>query len=340
MSDSCPGSRRDGIEAEEQIVEAELVAGGLPDSAAAQPGMRRRRRRKKLPAILFLLTCASTFWVGAARWYPDIYLYECATELGVMPIRRVLLSHWQDGLIYMACLVGILLMHEMGHFLATVRYGVPASLPFFLPFPVSPVGTMGAVIAMDGTRANRRQMFDIGLAGPLAGLVVAVPILWIGVRNLDGGGLQHGPFVLDLPLGLRFFLDYTRPQGFQPGTDVWFSQLNPYFMAGWVGLLVTGLNMLPVGQLDGGHVVYTLFGRRAHWISRGFMLVAMVYIGWDLSNRWPWTVMAFLLLLLGVNHPPTRDDSVPLGWFRTVLGVVSLSIPVLCFPLQVFKIVD
>jgi membrane-associated protease RseP (regulator of RpoE activity) len=108
------------------------------------------------------------------------------------------------------------------------------------------------------------------------------------------------------------------------------AQLNPLLMAGWVGLTVTGLNMLPVSQLDGGHVIYTLFGRKAHWIARGFILFAIGYMlySWNPSL----ILMIALILLIGTDHPPTRDDSVRLGWFRTALGWLSLAIPVLCFP--------
>jgi Zn-dependent protease len=298
-----------------------------PASAAAP---RTFRRRKKLPLVLFLITCVSTWFAGATGWLPGYYLSIWALRLDGLPMRRVILSHWQDGLIYMACLLAILLTHEMGHFLATVKYHIPASFPFFVPFPISPIGTMGAVIGMDGRRADRRQTFDIGLAGPLAGLLVAAPVLWIGIQKLDLNGTPHGPFTLDTPLVVRLLLDSISPPGYQPGMAVTYSQLNPYFMAGWVGLLITGLNMLPVSQLDGGHVVYTLFGKRAYWIARGFLLLAVVYILW--YRAWAWTLMVIILLLIGPDHPPTRDDTVPLGWFRTLLGWISLLIPVLCFP--------
>ena len=99
--------------------------------------------------------------------------------------RQLCVAHWQDGLVYMVCVMGILLTHEMGHFLVTLRYRVPASFPYFVPLPISPIGTMGAVIFMDSNRANRREMFDIGLAGPLAGLLVAVPVMCVGIAQLD-----------------------------------------------------------------------------------------------------------------------------------------------------------
>ncbi|MCH5377665.1 MAG: site-2 protease family protein, partial [Planctomycetes bacterium] len=220
-------------------------------------------------------------------------------------------------------------------FVATLRHRIPASFPFFLPFPISPIGTMGAVIGMDGTKANRREMFDIGLAGPLAGLVVIVPIMWIGIQQMDWTAPRHGPFTLDTPLAVRLVLEQSQPTGYQAGADIWYSQLNPYFMAGWVGLLITGLNMLPVSQLDGGHVIYTLFGKRSYWIARGFMAVAVGYI--IFAQAAMWTLMVVLVLLMGVSHPPTRDDSVRLGWFRTALGLASLLIPLMCFPLHVLK---
>ena len=266
-------------------------------------------------------------------------------------MRETLVAHWLDGLVYMVAVLAILMTHEMGHFLTTIRYRIPASLPIFLPFPASPIGTFGAVIGMDGMRANRREMFDIGLAGPLAGLVVAVPIVWFGLASLDfpttcsvcnfesAAGtehceqcdepLVHGPFAIELPLVMRVTLDWLQPKGYHSGTQITFSQLNPLFMAGWVGLLITGLNMMPVSQLDGGHVVYTLFGRRAHWIARGFMVFAIAYIVF--AENWSLGVMVMLVLLMGTDHPPTRDDTARLGAIRTVLGYTSLLIPILCF---------
>lgn len=324
---------------DDEYVVAELIE--EPSEATPAPSgprfpLRRpnRGRRIKLPAILFLLTCLSTFWAGVGGWYalPDGML-----------VRRLIISHWQDGLTYMACLLAILLTHEMGHFLGTLRYGIPASLPFFIPFPISPIGTMGAVIGMDGRRADRKQMFDIGLAGPLAGLAVAVPILLIGIHTLNSAGPGHGPYRLDLPLAVRSILAWYPPAGYDasaaPVGEIWYSHLNPFFMAGWVGLLITGLNMLPVSQLDGGHVLYALFGRRSRWVARGFMLGAIAYL--IATGTWGrWMVMILLVLLIGISHPPTRDDSVKLGWLRVGLGLVSLAIPLLCLPPQVLHIVD
>lgn len=287
-----------------------------------------RRRRIWRPIVLFLLTCVSAFIAGAAFWAPYVVF-----ENGLL-FRAAILTYWREGLIYSGCLLAILMTHEMGHFVATVLYRIPSSLPYFLPLPISPIGTLGAVIAMDGMRANRREIFDIGLAGPIAGLVVAVPILWIGVCQLDLTENEYGYFRLGIPWGLSLLLEVAQPPGYESAEFIWHRQLNPFFMAGWTGLLITGLNMLPVSQLDGGHVLYALFCRRAHWIARGFMAFALGFMIYTLSFQW---IVMFLLVffLLGADHPPTSDDRARLGPARIVLGFASLLIPLFCFPIRV-----
>lgn len=339
------------------------VAEPLPEAAQSQPpadeaapvedrGRNRRRwlgnRRLALPVALFLLTCGSTFFAGVTGWMPDEYLArDGAISFGLdndpfylISARRAVLVNWPSGLIYMGCILAILMTHEMGHFVMTVIYRIRATLPFFLPLPISPIGTLGAVIAMDGMRANRRQIFDIGLAGPLAGLVVAVPIIWIGASQLDLKDASTAGRAIELPLAMRLLVDHLHPGAYQPAVGVPFSALNPWFMAGWVGLLITALNMMPVSQLDGGHVLYALLGRWAHWLARGFMFFVFVYLSVTTIyfDTFPfWIVMALLVLLLGTDHPPTRDDEMTLGWGRTLLGTASLLIPVLCFTPNPFR---
>jgi membrane-associated protease RseP (regulator of RpoE activity) len=237
-----------------------------------------------------------------------------------------------EGLLYMGCVLAILMTHEMGHFLMAMLYRVRASLPYFIPLPISPIGTMGAVIAMDSRIANRKQIFDIGLAGPLAGLVIAVPIMWIGVQRMEFA--PKGPDSLQLPWAMQLAVQAVHPDKYHSGDGFALSLANPFLMAGWVGLLVTGLNMLPVSQLDGGHVTYALLGKKAHWLARGFMAVALGYLifNYFAYGKFPgWILMIALVLLIGTDHPPTRDDTVQLGWFRTALGYASLLIPVFCF---------
>lgn len=292
-------------------------------------GLQSNRKRLRLPIILFLLTCLSTLLAGSLNFSPTYLLVEALEQGSMMPIRQVLLRHWQDGLTYTACVLAILLTHEMGHYLVMVRYRIPATYPLFLPFPISPIGTMGAVIAMDGMKANRKEMFDIGLAGPLAGLVVAIPILWIGASQLDADLPQFGVFLLDQPLLAQWAMQLASPENGDSRDVLWQGQLNPYFMAGWVGLIITGLNMIPVSQLDGGHVAYALFGRRAHWLARAFLVLALAWLVY--TNERVWILMIGLLLLSGPDHPPTRDDTVALGWLRTSIGCISLAIPIVCF---------
>lgn len=293
-------------------------------------GVIVRRRKIALPALLFFATALSTFWVGTTGWSPQDPLWDALTEGTLMPFRQVILAHWADGLTYTICVLAILLTHEMGHFLTTLWHRIPASLPFFIPLPLfTPIGTMGAVIGMDTVRADRRQLFDIGIAGPLAGLLIAIPITWIGVTKLDLTQAPAGAYALDLPFAMRAMMSYIRPPGYEPDKLIAASQLNAYFMAGWVGLLITGLNMIPVSQLDGGHISYTLFGRRAVWISRIIVWGAAVYM--IASLQFTWILMVAIVLFIGVKHPPTRDDRVPLGRFRVYLGLASLLIPVFCF---------
>jgi Zn-dependent protease len=290
------------------------------------------RRGITWPVLLFIATCLSTFWVGACGWRPQSvdYSYE--------GIYSLVAANWQTGLLYMGAVLAILLTHEMGHFLQTVRYGIPATYPLCIPVPFTLIGTMGAVISMDGTRANRKQIFDIGIAGPLAGLIVAAPILYIGVRmlNLDA---PPGPHDIQLynPVIVRWMIEWMHPEWTPQASWVSVSQLNPFFMAGWVGMLITGLNMLPVSQLDGGHTIYALFGRDAYKIARAFTIVAIAYVVINLEQAAIWTPMLVLVILLGIHHPPTADDSVELDDFRWILGVASMAIPVLCFPLQAIK---
>lgn len=298
------------------------------------------RRKIKIPLILFLLTCLSTFWVGIYGWQPPSNPMELARmDLLLMRFRMMFLQNWEQGLWYMACLLLILLLHEFGHFFMTVYYRVPATVPIFLPFPLNPVGTLGAVIGMEGTLANRKQIFDIGIAGPLAGLLAAVPLAYIGVSELDLSAPPRGGIGFRLPLLMQWMVASANVPGYQASDPtVWINQMNPFFAAAWVGFLITGLNMMPVGQLDGGHVSYTLFGRKtSSRIAEATVILAiafMVYV-----QQLVLVVMVLLILLIGTTHPPTSDDTVPIGPLRWVIGFGSLAIPILCFPPMVFKLV-
>ena len=306
----------------------------------------RSGRRSRIPIWLFVLTALSTFWVGISNWQPNQELWNwChfggggfSSYFDWMVMRRLLIRNWDQGLIYMGCVMAILLTHEMGHYVAARIYRVPATVPIFLPFPFNPIGTLGAVIGMDGTASDRKQIFDIGIAGPIAGLVVAVPLAWIGVSQLDLTIPPGGRMAFESPMLLRWMMAWAGTPGYHADglQGVWISQLNPYFAAAWVGFLVTGLNMMPVGQLDGGHVMHALFGRYAHWVAEAVIVLGIAYMVFRGIPHL--AIMILLLIVVGTQHPPTRDEDVELGWGRIALGLVSLSIPLLCFPPNIFLI--
>ena len=194
---------------------------------------------------------------------------------------------------------------------------------------------------MNPNRANRKEVFDIGIAGPLAGLVLTIPLLLYGLsvaeptpERPEARGYGD-PLLVKLLIPLLHDLDDVKKDYAEKNNDPsalkksFTFVVNPIYMAAWVGMLVTGLNMLPVSQLDGGHVSYTLFGPYARWVARGFMLAAMLFIVW--TESYNWTLMLILVLLMGTDHPPTADDRVKLGPLRYGLGLVSLLIPVFCF---------
>jgi membrane-associated protease RseP (regulator of RpoE activity) len=230
----------------------------------------------------------------------------------------------------------ILLSHEMGHYVLARAHRVDASLPYFIPAPPTfLIGTFGAFIRIRTLPPHRRALFDIGAAGPWAGFLVAVPAVIFGlqeseVRPLDPtqGGLMLGDSLL--------FSFLTRLVLGVDAQEVTI-QLGPVALAGWFGLLVTCLNLLPVGQLDGGHVAYAVFGNRHHWISRG-AVVALVILG---IGGWPgWFVWAALLMILGLRHPRPWDPATPLDRRRLVAAAATLVVFALTFMPEPITIVE
>ena len=270
-------------------------------------------RRLLLQGVLYLLTAVTTFSAGVVGWEPLVLGVDADVAGG-------LAEHGLRGLVYMLAVLAVLTAHEAGHFIAATIHGIPATLPFFLPVPVLLTGTLGAVIGMDGSRATRRELFDIAIAGPLAGLAIAIPALMAGMAWAE----PSAESLFSLPLGGQWLLGWMRPD--LAGALI---RPNALFMAGWVGLLVTGLNMMPMSQLDGGHVIYALFGERSKWLARGVLLAAIAAI--IVTGRTNWTLMVVLVTLIGIDHPPVYDEGPPLDRRRTTLGLLSLLIPVLTF---------
>ena len=283
----------------------------LRKTPLATPPPTRGTRRPWLHLVLFLATLATTTLAGAM-------------QNGVNPITQP----WRipSGLPFAITLMSILLVHEMGHYLMARYHGVQVSLPYFIPAP-SFIGTFGAFIRMDAAPRDRRSLFDVGAAGPLAGLVLAVPAVVVGlslstITTDDGvsGGISLGSSILmallsKLTLGLL--------------PDEANIIMHPVGFAGWIGLFVTALNLLPVGQLDGGHVTYALFGPRHIWVSRfAFALI----LGLGLTRYWDgWMIWGVLLLFMGLRHPPTQDPHTTLDWKRKLTAWLVLVVLVLTF---------
>lgn len=292
-----------------------IVLGEDSPPERAIPRRRPPMLRGWVPLILFVATCISTFLVGGWLYYPW-------PPIDIAGIRGVS-SFLVGGTVYSLCLMTILLCHEAGHYLQARRHGVRASLPFFIPMPVEPIGTMGAIILMDPRSGDRRALFDIGISGPLAGLIPTLICCAVGLSfctRLPGAD-QFGE-----PLVFQWLARWVLGP-FAPGEVVAFGPgIHPLSImahAGWVGLLITSLNLFPIGQLDGGHILYGLLRDRARPVATLVLLGAIAAVFY-FRMIW-WLVMLFLLVLMGPAHPPTTNDNVPLGPWRTILGWLTLA---------------
>jgi len=219
------------------------------------------------------------------------------------------------GLSYCIPIILILLGHEMGHYLMSRRYGIKATLPFFLPFPFPPFGTLGAVIRMESTTSSRKALFDTGVAGPLTSLLLSIPAIVIGLtlsKVILVTNFAEGT-VLGEPLLFTFIQKIVLGEVPETHTVL----LHPIGYAGWVGLFVTALNLLPIGQLDGGHITYALFGRR----SRAIFLIAISVMAFITVFYNPgWLLLLILIILFGFRHPAPVDDQTPLDVKRKWIG--------------------
>jgi len=313
-----PGS----LEADFEALRLALVPKGYIPFLAKEGGEhllhigRRPPRRfwsTKVNAVLLVVTIITTVYAGGLSWAS--YVGRPGLDAG---------SVANGALFFSLPLLAILGVHEMGHYVVSKRYKVNASLPFFIP-SVPPLGTFGAMISMREPIPTRRALLDIGAAGPLAGLAVAVPVTLLGLfltnldprplgGNLGGTVLYHNSFLYDV---LAFFIPV--PEG---------AMRHPTLFAGWVGLFVTAMNLLPAGQLDGGHVARALLGDRAKYASYaavGLMFV-LSFVGYP-----GWAIIALFILLLGLRHMPPLNDLVRLDKKRILVGVVTSTVLVACF---------
>ena len=229
-----------------------------------------------------------------------------------------------SGLWFSVPLLLILLSHEFGHYFACRYWKVEASLPYFLPSPTL-MGTLGAFIRIRSPIYTRRSLFDIGFSGPVAGFIALLPFLIAGVwiSRVSPGIASHGDFTFGTPLALRI-VEQIRFPGVNP-RDI---SLHPIARAAWAGLLATAINLLPIGQLDGGHILFAFFGARHRQLSRWFALM-LLPLG---IFYWPWIVWAVVLLIFGLRHPLVYDPE-PLDAGRVKLGIAALLIFALSFSL-------
>lgn len=305
-------------------------------------GYRVLLRRDRGQDIV-ITTPASQTPVRSRPWLNLLLLFVTAfTTLisGAFLEGEVPWSGWEAllaGAPFTLAMLGILGIHELGHYVAARYYRMDVSLPYFIPFLPFPfgIGTMGAVIRLRSPMTNRKALFDIGLAGPIAGLLVAIPVLAIGLQRsllVPAHALVGAPvFKLGEPLLFKAIARLVLGP-IPPNTEIGLSSIA---FAGWVGLFVTAMNLLPIGQLDGGHVAYAVWGRGHELLARTtFVGLILLGAGPWLLNLLPgvepvagwsgWLVWALLLSVFGLRHPPALDDVTPLGWPRKVLGVLTL----------------
>jgi membrane-associated protease RseP (regulator of RpoE activity) len=291
---------------------------GDKEVLVAMPGkLAASRSRLWLAILLFVLTVISTIVMG-----------------GLEQVGNQVTINMGTGIAFSASILSILLAHELGHYITARKLGVAASYPFFIPMPLSPIGTMGAFIAMKSPPPDRRALLAIAIAGPIAGLVVAIPVLFIGLYLSNLEPLPPPPYFIEgnsllyVAMKVAVFGKFL-PQASANGGGVIDVMLHPVAFAGWVGLLVTGLNLIPAGQLDGGHILYALLGpqiaQKVTWTIVGFLLIAG-FLWW-----YGWFIWAVLIFLLGRHRATLLNELVPLTRWQQMLAVFGLVLFVLVF---------
>jgi membrane-associated protease RseP (regulator of RpoE activity) len=287
------------------------------------PERPRVRNRVWIHVGLLLLTVVTTTWVGAEHYVA--YLLDFRDRQVLLPLTGLLIR----GFWYSGTILAILGAHELGHYFACRYYGIDASLPYFIPAPIPLTGTLGAFIRIRQPIITKRMLFDIGVAGPFAGFLVAVPALFIGLS------LSHVAWVPPNMTGVEL----GEPLLFKAASwllwghirEGYSLNLHPMAFAAWFGLLATALNLFPIGQLDGGHVSYAVLGRRSSIVTLVMILVAIGLTFVSMSWLF-WTVLMIgMLLAFGPHHPRTLDEDLPLDPRRRFLALLAFGIFVICF---------
>jgi membrane-associated protease RseP (regulator of RpoE activity) len=287
--------------------------------------------------LLFVLTILTTTMVGG--WH---YAGFVADFTGTTPEPTGLGSLMLHGLWYSGTVLAILGCHEMGHYLACRYYDVDASLPFFLPLPPPfPTGTLGAFIRIREPIPSKRMLFDIGIAGPIAGFLVTVPTLVVGLTMSNV--VEIPPDFVGFWLGEPLLFKAAIKLLFGTPPDGYSINLHPMAFGAWFGLIATALNLIPFGQLDGGHISYAVLGRRSSQVTLA-MVVAALGLAYFSSSWIVWTtLMIGMLFLFGRHHPRTFDEHEPLDRQRMLLALVALIILIVCFtpaPIEPLDLID
>jgi membrane-associated protease RseP (regulator of RpoE activity) len=297
-----------------------------PEPFASPPTWERRRRWRIPEHPLFHLALLAATFVTTTVFGGAVF------STGGGPLRG---GRFADGFAFSIPLLLILGIHELGHYALCRRHGVAATLPYFLPAPIpNLIGTFGALIRIKEPIRDKRALIEIGAAGPLAGFFTALPFLVYGITRTQpvAQTVAPGTVLFEYPILVRFVQDLT-------GTGRYTSSVvheHPTFMAAWFGLLVTALNLLPIGQLDGGHVLRAALGRRQPIASYGVLLLAALS-----ASRGPiWAFFSlFTALVFGVRHPPVENDDESLSFGHRMLALFCLAVFLLCFTLVPIRVI-
>jgi len=289
--------------------------------------------RRWLHLLLFVLTACTTTVVGMG--YFASFASEFATRTVTLSQSALLLR----GFWYSGTVLAILGSHEFGHYFACRYYDVDASLPYFLPFPSLPSGTLGAVIRIREPIPSKRMLFDIGVAGPIAGFVLAVPALAFGMAMshvvrmppVNSGGLEFGEPLL-FQFASKLFLG-TPPPGYVVNT-------HPMAFGAWFGLLATSLNLFPIGQLDGGHISYAVLGSKSSYVTLAMLVATVGLVFFSISWLVTTVLLIGMLIVFGRHHPRTFDEHVPLDRQRLLIALFAVVMFVLCFTPAPIRIVS
>ncbi len=300
---------------------------GYPELTIPQPPTGPSRREWFISALLFILTFISTTFAGVLYMREDIGFFSLFFYALANP--GILLY----GLPFSFTFIIILLAHELGHFVACRYYKIRCTPPYFLPLPISIAGTLGAFIRIKSPFQNKRALFDVGVAGPIAGFVFVIPALFVGISHsyLIAKGSVTGGYSIGEPMIFR--LVGRLLLGYAPERQDMMA--HPIAMAAWFGLLATSLNLFPIWQLDGGHIAYAILGRKLQKklsVAATVALIAISFLGWPIPS---YLVFGVLLLVFGLRvsffHPATLSDEEEIGPGRIFVGLLALTILILSF---------